>query len=118
MKKTFIRTGEFSSGWRRLGLDDEALQHLEYRLFYDSEGYPSLADVEGLSLFCLSRREGAGPVLRFYEIAFLAREVIYLLNVRAKGEGEGMTKDERASLARMLNLFDECFKEGKNECGV
>ena len=97
MTRTFIAAKTFDKKWASLGLDDEALRHLQIFLI-DNPGAGDIIQGTGglIKLRWNLQNTGKSGGMRVLYVDFIRSETIALVNCYKKGEKDTLTANEKA----------------------
>jgi hypothetical protein len=116
MRLKFIETADFTARWKRLGLDDEALQALQNILLVNPQRGRVMAGTNGMrKIRFVPESEGRGKsgAYRVCYASFSAFGRCYLVTAIAKNEDSNISKSERNEIAEWLRRIEHQLRQGK-----
>lgn len=106
----FVRFPAFTRDWRRLGLDDDALQALEIEILNDPGKPPVIPGTGGLRKIRFSEpRSGRGKsgAYRVCYATFPEFGTVALVVIFGKAEKDNLTKADRNAIAQVIAEYRE-----------
>lgn len=107
MSRTFIQTNEFLHQWKKLGFGEEDLRRLELMIMHNPEIGVVMQGTGGLRKmrFAYEGRGKSGSTRVCY-VDFAYYDTVYLLTVYAKNQKENLSKEERNSIKKAVELLE------------
>lgn len=115
MNREFVIVSIFDSEWKKLGLTDDDLKELEYRILENPTIGSVISGTKSLRKMRISLpgrgRSGGARVLY---VDFVFAKKTYLINVYAKNKKENLTKEETNQVNKLINALEsELLKKEK-----
>lgn len=108
MRRTFIQTTEFSKNWERLGFTDDDLRFLELEILKNPKIGPVIRGTGKLRKMRFAfENKGKSGSARVCYVDYTVLETVYLITVYPKSEKENLTKAERNSIKKMIELLEQ-----------
>ncbi len=117
MTRTFVELPSFRSEWKKMGLTETDLVHLQEELLTNPEVGSKMQGTGGVRKmrFAFEHRGKSGSVRVIY-VDFLIHEKLYLITAYPKNEKDNLTKAERNELKKLVELLgSELEKKGEKK---
>lgn len=112
MTRTFIQTSEFTKNWERLGFADDDLRRLELEILKNPKVGAVIRGTGKLRKMRFSfKNEGKSGSTRVCYVDYTVQETVYLITVYPKNEKDNLSKAERNSIKKMIEILEESLKE-------
>lgn len=111
MTRSFVNLSMFDKKWEEMGLDDDDLLRLQNELLNSPQKGDVIKGTGGLRKmrFKVGDKGKRGGVRVCY-VDFVVYERIYLVTAYPKSNKENLTDEERASIAKMIDVLErECL---------
>lgn len=107
MTRTFVEMPTFKNAWKSMGLTDGDLLRLQEELLANPEVGKIIKETGGVRKmrFAFENRGKSGSVRVIY-VDFEIREKLYLLTAYPKNEKDNLTKAERNTLAKLVEILE------------
>lgn len=107
MTRTFIQTAEFVKRWENLGFTDEDLRRLELEILKDPKVGKVIRGTGKLRKMRFAfTNEGKSGSTRICYVDFTVKRTVYLITVYSKNEKDNLTKAERNSIKKMIDILE------------
>lgn len=111
MIKTFIQTKEFSKNWDKIGFTDDDMRRLEYEILQNPQVgnvIPGTGKLRKMR-FSIDGRGKSGSTRVCY-VDFVVQKTIYLITVYPKNEKDNLSKEERNSIKRIIDVLEKSLE--------
>ena len=107
MQRTFVMLPEFDRRWKDMGLDDDDLRRLENQILQDPEAGVLMQGTGGLRKirFAFENRGKSGSSRVCY-VDIVVKETVFFITAYAKNEKENLSKAERNSIRKLIELLE------------
>ena len=106
MQRTFVMLPEFDRRWKDMGLNDDDLRRLENQILQDPEAGVLMQGTGGLRKirFAFENRGKSGSSRVCY-VDIVVKETVFFITAYAKNEKENLSKAERNSIRKLIELL-------------
>lgn len=107
MQRTFVMLPEFDRRWKDMGLNDDDLRRLENQILQDPEAGILMQGTGGLRKirFAFENRGKSGSSRVCY-VDIVVKETVFFITAYAKNEKENLSKAERNSIRKLIELLE------------
>lgn len=108
MTRTFIQTTEFEKNWEKLGFLDDDLRRLELEIMKNPKAGAVIRGTGKLRKMRFAFPDaGKRGSVRVCYVDYMVQETVYLITVYPKNEKENLSKGERNSIKKMLDILEK-----------
>ena len=108
--RKFILGTAFEHSWKALGFQDDDLRRLQHDLLENPKAGDVIRGTGRLRKYRFAfKHHGKSGGVRICYVDFQEKQIIYLLAVFAKNEQENLSKSERNTLKKKIDMLEKCL---------
>lgn len=118
MTRLFVTLKEFDTLWKGVGFDDGDLREVETFLIVNPQYGKVISATGGLrKMRWALPGMGKSGGIRILYVDFPEQEVLYFISLIKKNEKENISKEDKNTISRMINLIEKNLRIKKEKEG-